>query len=216
MTTHWPRPDFLAPRRRVPALAWVWAATGALVLAVSVTEAVLMQQTVAAQGAQLVKARQHLAKVTPARPDSSLANRANVNPRSVDPRNVDPSGDAEAIRAAQRVLAQLAHPWGQILATVEAETPAGLQWLLLDHASDNPDLRFEGQAPDVSAALQVVDGLSMRPGWSGVALTRLQAPDLPAPRGAVAVVVTPANWRFEITAAVNAQRVAAPSLGAGG
>ena len=212
MTTHWPRPDFLAPRRRVPVLAWVWAATGALVLAVSVTEAVLMQQTVAAQGAQLVKARQRLAKVTPARPDPSLANRANV-----DPRNVDANGDAEAIRAAQRVLAQLGHPWGQILATVEAETPAGLQWLLLDHASDSPDLRFEGQAPDVAAALQVVDGLSMRPGWSGVALTRLQAPDLPAPRGAgAAVVVFPANWRFEITAVVNAQRVSAPSLGAGG
>lgn len=207
MTTHWPRPVFLAPRRAVPLLAWVWAATGALVLATSVAEAVLMQQAVAAQRAQLAKATQHLAKltqVTPARPNSSLANRATV----------DPSGDADAIRAAQRVLAQLAHPWGQILATVEAETPAGLQWMLLDHAVDSPDLRFEGQAPDASIALQMVDALSVRPGWSAVALTRLQAPDL---RDATAVPgpVPAPNWRFEIAAVVNAQRVCASPFGAG-
>lgn len=205
MTTHWPRPDFLAPRRAAPVLAWVWAATGALVLAVAVTEAVLMQQAVAAQRAQLVKATQHLAKltqVTPARSNSTLANRATV----------DSSGDADAIRAAQRVLAQLAHPWGQILATVEAETPASLQWMLLDHGVDSPDLRFEGQAPDASIALQMVDALSVRPGWSAVALTRLQAPDQ---RNAIAVPASVPNWRFEIAAVVNAQRVSASPLGAG-
>ena len=211
MTTHWPRPDFLAPRRRTPVLAWVWAATGALVLAVSVTEAVVVQQAVTAQRAQLAKATQHLAKVTPARPNSSLANRASV----------DSSGDADAIRAAQRVLAQLGHPWGQILATVEAETPSGLQWLLLDHAIDSPDLRFEGLAPDAWIALQMVDALSVRPGWSGVALTRLQAPELRDGVAAMPVAIVPIpvpvqNWRFEIAAVVNAQRIAASPLGAGG
>ena len=207
MTTHWPRPDFLAPRRAAPVLAWVWAAAGALVLAVSVTEAVLMQQAVAAQRGQLTKAAQHLAKltqVTPARSNLTLANRATVD-SSAD-------ADADAIRAAQRVLAQLAHPWGQILATVEAETPAGLQWMLLDHAVDSPDLRFEGQAPDASTALQMVDALSVRPGWSAVALTRLQAPDQ---HDATAVPGPVPSWRFEIAAVVNPQRVSASPLGAG-
>lgn len=215
MTTHWPRPDFLAPRRAAPVLAWVWAATGALVLAVSVTEAVLMQQAVAGQRGQLTKATQRLAKVTqvtPARSNSTLANRATVDLSANA--NVNADADADAIRAAQRVLAQLAHPWGQILATVEAETPAGLQWMLLDHAVDSPDLRFEGQASDASIALQMVDALSVRPGWSAVALTRLQAPEL---RDATAVPGPfPApNWRFEIAAVVNAQRVSASPLGAG-
>ena len=213
MTTHWPRPDFLAPRRAAPMLAWVWAATGALVLAVSVTEAVLMQQAVAGQRGQLAKATQRLAKVTqvtPARSNSTLANRATVD--------LSANTDADAIRAAQRVLAQLAHPWGQLLATVEAETPADLQWLLLDHAVDSPDLRFEGQAPDASIALRMVDALSVRPGWSAVALTRLQAPDLRdaiAATTAATVPVPVPSWRFEIAAVVNAQRVSASPLGAG-
>ena len=210
MTTHWPRPDFLAPRRAAPMLAWVWAATGALVLAVSVTEAVLMQQAVAAQRAELATAKQHLAKLTPARSSSSLPNRTTVDSSS--------DADADAIRAAQRVLAQLAHPWGQLLATVEAETPADLQWLLLDHAVDSPDLRFEGQAPDASIALRMVDALSVRPGWSAVALTRLQAPDLRdaiAATTAATVPVPVPSWRFEIAAVVNAQRVSASPLGAG-
>ena len=210
MTTHWPRPDFLAPRRAAPVLAWMWAATGALVLAVSVTEAVLMQQAVAAQRAELATAKQHLAKLTPARSSSSLPNRTTVDSSS--------DADADAIRAAQRVLAQLAHPWGQLLATVEAETPADLQWLLLDHAVDSPDLRFEGQAPDASIALRMVDALSVRPGWSAVALTRLQAPDLRdaiAATTAATVPVPVPSWRFEIAAVVNAQRVSASPLGAG-
>ena len=209
MTTHWPRPDFLAPRRAAPVLAWVWAATGALVLAVSVTEAVLMQQAVAGQRGQLAKATQRLAKVTqvtPARSNSTLANRATVD--------LSANTDADAIRAAQRVLSQLAHPWGQILATVEAETPAGLQWMLLDHAVDSPDLRFEGQASDASIALQMVDALSVRPGWSAVALTRLQAPDLRDATTVPGPFPAP-NWRFEIAAVVNAQRVSASPLGAG-
>lgn len=197
MTTNWPRPDFLSPRRRVPVLAWAWAATGALVLAVTVTEAVLMEQAVGRQNLQLAKATQRLAKAAPA---PLIANHANIVP----------NGETDAIRAAQRVLAQLGHPWGQILAMMEAETPASLQWLLLDHASDSPDLRLEGQAPDVSTVLQVVDALSVRPGWSGVALTHLQAPD---PRDAIATL---SNWRFEITAVVDAQRVSVPPLGAGG
>ena len=209
MTTHWPRPDFLAPRRAAPVLAWVWAATGALVLAVSVTEAVLMQQAVAGQRGQLAKATQRLAKVTqvtPARSNSTLANRATVD--------LSANTDADAIRAAQRVLSQLAHPWGQILATVEAETPAGLQWMLLDHAVDSPDLRFEGQASDASIALRMVDALSVRPGWSAVALTRLQAPDLRDATTVPGPFPAP-NWRFEIAAVVNAQRVSASPLGAG-
>ena len=146
--------------------------------------------------------------MTPARSNSTLANRATVD------LSANANVNADAIRAAQRVLAQLAHPRGQLLATVEAETPADLQWMLLDHAVDSPDLRFEGQAPDASIALQMVDALSVRPGWSAVALTRLQAPEL---RDATAVpgpFLAP-NWRFEIAAVVNAQRVSASPLGAG-
>lgn len=204
MTTSWPKPDFLSPRRHIPVLAWVWAATGALVLALAVTEAVSMAQAIDRQTVQLTQATLRLARATPARSTPSIVNRANMTPETA------PDSDADAIRAAQRVLAQLGHPWGQILATVEAETPAGLQWLLLDHASNGPDLRFEGQAPDVSTALQLVDALSMRPGWSGVVLTRLQAPE---PRDADVAVP---NWQFEIAAVLDVQRVCAAPPGAGG
>lgn len=213
MTAHWPQPDFLGSRRRIPVLAWVWAATGALVLAVSVTEVVVRQQGIDEQVMRLAKATQRLAKATPVRASQLPMNVVNVvNVVNGNPASDNSKGEADAIRAAQRVLTQIGHPWGQILTTVEAETPTGLQWLLFDHASDSPDLRLEGQAPDVSTVLQLVNTLSVRPGWSGVALTRLQAPD---PRDANAAAA-PARWRFEINAVVDAQRISDAPFGAGG
>jgi hypothetical protein len=124
----------------------------------------------------------------------------------LDSRTVAPpeaKNDTETVRVARRVLARLDHPWGQILSGIESETPAGLQWLVFDHAANSPELRFEGQAPDIATVLQLVDLLSARAGWSDVVLARLQAPEARDASGAAPV------WRFEIQAVVDAGRIAA-------
>ena len=196
MTRRWPRPEFLANRRRVPILAWAWAATGVLALSTAVAEGLASQGRIDAQTARLATAKQRLAKTVPVTSRATLTTDAAKT-------------DADAARAAKRVLALLDHPWGQILSSVESETPAGLQWLLFDHASDSPELRFEGLAPDVATALQLIDVLSARAGWSDVVLGRLQAPDAREGSG-----IGPL-WRFEIQAVVDARRIAAGRRDAG-
>lgn len=186
MTTRWPRPDFLAPPRRVPVLAWLWLATAALVLVATLVEARAAQREVEAQRTRLAQANQRIARA----PVPRVATGA--GPAGAKP-------GADAVPAAQRLTAQLEHPWGQILSSIEAETPAGLQWLLFEHATSSSDLRFEGVAPDIPIVLQLVDVLSARAGWSEVALGRLQAEG--AREGAV-------GWRFEIQAVVDARRIA--------
>lgn len=189
MTRRWPRPEFLATRRRVPALAWVWAATGVLALGAAVGEGLACQARIDAHGARLAVATQRLARAAPVAPQTRIG--------------VDAKSDADAVLAAKRVLTRLDHPWGQILSSVESETPAGLQWLMFDHASDSPELRFEGLSPDIATVLQLIDMLSARAGWSDVVLARLQAPDARDVSGAGP------HWRFEIQAVVDARRVAA-------
>lgn len=194
MTTRWPRPDFLARRSRPPALAWLWAVTGALVLAATAADALAERRAVELQAARLAQATQRATRVS--RPAASPAAAAAAA-------SVDTKADADAIRAARRLVDRLNHPWDQILSNLEAEAPAGLQWLVFDHDSDSPELRLEGAAPDVATALRLVDMLAARPGWSEVALSRLQAPD---PRDSVALGPL---WRFELHAVIDAQRVAA-------
>lgn len=189
MKPPWPRPEFLAQRARAPALAWFWAATGALVLAVTVSEGLDLRQQIDTQAARLAQANQRLARAAPPRATAATAGQART--------------ELDALRAAQRVAARLDHPWGQILASIESETPPGLHWLLFDHDSERPELRFEGLAPDTATVLRLVDVLAARPGWSEVALGRLQAPD---PREAA---TAGQGWRFEIRASIDAQRIAA-------
>lgn len=196
MTRRWPRPEFLAIRPRVPALAWAWAATGVLALSATIGEGLAWQGRIDAQAARLATAKRRLASAAPATSRATLTDNAVRT-------------DADAVRAARRVLALLDHPWGQILSSVESDTPAGLQWLLFDHASDSPELRFEGLAPDVATVLQLVDVLSARAGWSDIVLGWLQAPD--AREGSSPGPL----WRFEIQAVVDARRIAAGRSDAG-
>ncbi|MGK2899650.1 MAG: hypothetical protein ACSLE9_13345 [Burkholderiaceae bacterium] len=190
MTPRWPRPDFLSKPRGAPKLAWIWLATGALTLAATVAEGLAVQQRIDVQRAQLADATQRIAKASP--PNAPLGSHSTAA-----------GNQAAAVRAARSLSTLLGHPWGQILSSIEAETPTGLQWLLLEHASAGPDLRLEGLAPDIPAVLQLVDVLSARAGWSQVVLGRLQAADT---RGDTA---GGARWRFEIQAVVDARRIAA-------
>jgi hypothetical protein len=170
-------------------MAWWWAATGALVFGLIVNDALDLRAQIATQDARLALANQRLARVAPERGRSPSPGAARA--------------ELDAMRAAQRVAARLDHPWGQILASIEAETPPGLHWLMFEHDSERPELRLEGLAPDAATALQLVDMLAARPGWSEVALSRLQAPD------AREAVTAGPGWRFEIRASIDAQRIAA-------
>ena len=196
MKTRWPRPEFLALPARPPALAWIWAATGALVLAATVVEAMGLEQQIDDQRSRLSKATQRAVRSPP--------------PGSVVPVAVgSTAGSGLAVRTAQQVARDLAHPWGAILASVESETPAGLQWLLLDHGVDSPDLRLEGLAPNVASVMGLVDALSARVGWSNVVASRLQAPD-------ARVLAAPGpRWRFELSAVVDAKQIDATATEAG-
>ena len=196
MKTRWPRPEFLALPARPPALAWIWAATGALVLAATVVEAMGLEQQIDDQRSRLSKATQRAVRSPP--------------PGSVVPLAVSSTaGSGQAVRTAQQVAHDLAHPWGAILASVESETPAGLQWLLLDHGVDSPDLRLEGLAPNVASVMGLVDALSARVGWSNVVASRLQAPD-------ARVLAAPGpRWRFELSAVVDAKQIDATATEAG-
>lgn len=189
MRPAWPRPEFLKQRRGAPALAWLWAATGAAVLALTVNDGLGLRQQIETHGARLAQANQVLARAAPLRASAAQAGAARA--------------ELDAMRAAQRVAARLDHPWGQILASVESETPPGLHWLMFEHDSERPELRFEGLAPDAATVLRLVDRLAARPGWSEVALGRLLAPD---PRESV---TAGPGWRFEIRAAIDAKRIAA-------
>lgn len=186
MKRAWPRPEFLARRSGTPALAWWWAATGAAVFALVVNDGLALREQIETQGARLAQANQRLTKAAPQRGRAAPADAA--------------KGELDALRAAQRVAARLDHPWGQILASIESETPPGLHWLIFDHDSERRELRFEGLAPDAATVLHLVDVLAARPGWSEVALSRLQAPEVRESGSAGS------GWRFEIRAGIAAAR----------
>ena len=201
MKAPWPQPDFLSTRRSPPRLAWLWAATGAVVLAVTLFEGLALQHDVDAQQARLTQATQRAAKAAPKRLTAPAASATATG---------DARAEAAAIDAAQRVAAHLNHPWGNILASIEAETPAGLQWLVFDHDSDSPELRLEGLGRDVASVLAVVDVLSSRAGWSQVVLSRLQATEGTPARDAAGAT----GWRFELRAVIDAARIAAANTAA--
>jgi hypothetical protein len=201
MKARWPQPDFLATRSGPPRLAWAGAATGAVVLAMTLFDGLALQRHVDAQQARLSTATQRVAAAVaaaaaaPRRPTARVASTETSG---------DARAEAAAIDAAQRVAAHLNHPWGSLLASVEAETPTGLQWLVFDHDSDSPELRLEGWGSDVASVLSVVDVLSSRVGWSQLALSRLQAADGAQARDAAGGT----GWRFELRAVIDAARIA--------
>ena len=187
MSTTWPQPDFLARAPRRPALAWWCAAAGLIVAALSLNDWLAARHDLEAQRDRLARANQR-----------ALA--ASARPRVAASGPLVP--EVDAIRAAQRVVDRIDHPWDRILANVEAETPQGLQWLALEHDADEPSLRLEGAADDVRSVLQAVDSLSDRPGWSDVVLGRLRMAD-----ARELAASTPA-WHFELHAAIDARRLA--------
>lgn len=81
----------------------------------------------------------------------------------------------ETVRNAQRVAALLDHRWDQLFAALEAHTPAGLQWLRLEHEAEAGEVQLEGLATEGRLALQVVDALAAEPRWHEVAMSRLEA-----------------------------------------
>ncbi len=187
MTSHWPQPDFLARAPRRPAVAWLWLAAALVVAALVADDWIGAHRDLAEQQQRLARALQRLpAAAARPRPPAAGASAA----------------DADAIRAARAVVDRVAHPWDQILANIEAETPGGLQWLALDHDADDPAVRLEGNAVDVAAVLHFVDNLADHPGWSEVVLGRLRSAE-----GREADAAAP-GWHFELRAAVDAPRIA--------
>jgi hypothetical protein len=168
----WPRPDFLATATPWPVWGLLLAATGlAALLAVGVVSWSMQAEL------------DRLADGTPSsrpRPLQGAGEGASA-----------PAGtetDADARHAARRIVTALDHPWGRIFAAVEASTPEGVHWLSFDHAQGGGELRLEGEAGDVAAALRIVDRLSARPGWRDVALIRWQRPEAAeAARGSTAI-----------------------------
>jgi len=218
--TRLPRPDFLARAPQPGVLAWAAAGTGALVLALAVADVLSLQRRIADQQVQLetqLAAADATARITPTRaPRTPTATVADTR-----------AADAEA-----RVLRRLGYPWQQLFTTLEEATPAGVQWLALDHTSDhtndrtsgqtsgpasdrtsdrtsNPstdraDLRLAGQARDAAQAVALVDALSAWAGWSAVVLRKLAPSD--ARGGAAGNVPGPSGTPtlFEIEAQFDA------------
>ena len=210
MSIRWPQPDFLRATARPcrPLLAWLWAACGVALLVAIGTEAVVAQRANEARAQQLARAEMRVAKARAATPvvRQALADwtaLAGASAPAVATGSTGLSGavaiaavdPVTALRAAQRVRAQLDHPWASVLSSLEGETPTGLQWLHFDHDSASPELRVEGLSAQRDSGLELVEQLSARVGWSDVVLGRLQAPEASAPG---------AQWRFDIRARVDA------------
>ncbi|MEF8700891.1 MAG: hypothetical protein V5B32_12545 [Candidatus Accumulibacter sp. UW26] len=179
-TTAWPCPDLLPQAVRPPALAWALAATGVLVLAAAVGGAFASRQALLGEEARL----QRLAALTlPSGVTAALAG-ARSDSRGV-----------EAARIAREIAALLRHPWPDLLVAVENAGGDDVHWLALEHSAAQPEIRLEGVAPDLAAALRVVATLAHEEGWNDVTLRRTQ-------------VASGAGLRFELTA-----RIGAPSGG---
>lgn len=188
----WPQPDFLDRGTRRPLLAWIWAATGAMVLALTVADTLDARAATEAARARLERADQRVARLrkssdlAPALPDKSPGR-----------------SDADALRAARATADRLSHPWGRLLVDLEAESTPGVQWLLFDHDADSREVRMEGVSIDANTALKLVDALGARRGWSDVVMSRLDAPDARTAAGA------DPTWHFELRASIDPRALAA-------
>ena len=143
MSRRWPDPDFLQPVARPGRLAWVWCATGLLVLATSALEA-----GAAWQGRQVALA--------------SLERRSPQMPKPVLPTpTVSERAQAREVLTWQ---AQLALPWPAVWAASElaavsaASVSGGVVWLQMDMGVGG-GLRLLGQAADLAAAQAAAEAL---------------------------------------------------------
>ena len=110
------------------------------------------------------------------------------------------AGDLEAQRAAHRVAASLEAPWNELFASIEAATPAGVQWLRLDFTAASGDLRLDGETADTGTALRVVDRLASQRSWRDVALVRWQRPEPVVAASSSAPARSQPSLRFAIEA----------------
>jgi hypothetical protein len=173
----WLQVGFLPRREPAPWPAWALLVAGlglCLVAALDWREASLAN----AEAEQALHSWQ--AQQRPARPPAAVVKAAPVN--------------RETPATAQRVSALLGHRWGALFTTLEDVTPAGMQWLRLEHEAEAGEVQIEGIAPAGQQALQVVDALSATPGWQDVALSRLETGSAASSSTAVG------GLRFEVRA----------------
>ena len=157
-----PRPDFLARPPRPGVLAWAAACTGAVVLALSVWDALALQSQISDQRSQ-----QALAEAKIQRVSGAAGRGAVVSPTTATATN------RRAADLEVRQLQRLNYPWSQLFTTLELATPPGVQWKSLDHAADRADLRLVGTAINADQAVDLVDTLAGWTGWSSVTLRNL-------------------------------------------
>lgn len=178
--------------RHRPPLAWIWAATGVLVLSVAAMDVYQARIEVDIARARLARADQRLNML-----------RKTFASVAAGPSKSEGRPDAEAARAARLTTDRLSHPWGRMLLDIESESAPGLQWLLFDHDADAREVRMEGLVANAANALALVDALNARRGWPEVVMTRLDAPG-----GRAAAGSGPA-WHFELRANIDPAALAA-------
>ena len=192
-----PRPDFLARPPRPGVLAWAAACTGAVVLALSMLDALALQSQISDQRSQLALAEANIRRFSEPTVRGSVETARTANATATNQR----VADLEA-----RQLQRLNYPWPQLFTTLELATPKGLHWKSLDHAADRPDLRLVGTTISADQAVELVDTLAGWAGWSNVTLRNLV---LNEARGGVGVGVDTKDLvskaaQFEVEAQFNA------------
>ena len=110
--------------------------------------------------------------------------------RGARPNPVD-EAQARMHQQARKLMAGLRYAWAGLLLPIEAAAMGNVRWLELDCSTDGGRVRLLGQANTTAAALEAVQTLSERNGWSQVALSKMLDTTARDPQGGV---------RFELTA----------------
>lgn len=178
--------DFLQPEPRASALAWLWLATCASVLAVAALEAHgawqqrAEAQTPGAHSASLVAAREGAVPSSPVPPASAA----------------DGTGPA-----LQDLQARRGHPWAAAFGATELPAVAGLRWLAMEHGATG-ELRLQGLAKDPDSVHRAAAALRLQPLWRHVLVARLEAHEAVAAGAGPAPAGSPLS--FEIVARLRA------------
>ncbi len=170
---NWPEPDFLPGKPRAPAMAWLWVAAGAISLAVAAGDVGDLRERIE-QAQYRVARSQHALEASAARPGRGTPGPVSVAAPGRALRNTTPFDDVKAMARAARLEQRIDHPWNRLLPSIEAATPADIQWLSMEHDVDRPEIRLEGVATDVHVALGFVAALSAQGVWSNVALAEVR------------------------------------------
>lgn len=184
----WLQVGFVPRRQRAPWPAWALLVCGMGVLMAAALEW-READTARVEAEQALRAWQQAQRDA----DTRQRRQAQVAASAAQPGERAPLS-REVARNAQRVAALLDHRWDQLFATLEANTPAALQWLRLEHEAEAGEVQLEGLAAEGRQALQVVDTLAAEPDWHEVAMSRLEAGQ----------AVEQGSLRFEVRARVAA------------